>query len=262
MPITFDQPAPAKQWLSFIPTAEAKRVTRRRRLFPVAGVLIASLGLAAFSLGTNAEAESSVDPVDPESALGAVAGAPERSEAPNSSPAGASLASATRSLDAEKTLASTNAAVPRPTTSARPAPKTTPKPPRRVVEPKPLTKQQRRRATKAARALRDALEGGEVQSSKLMFAAAIDADDDHWSTAIVTCAGLQAGGIGGWRLPSRGELRDLRRAKLLVADAYWTRHANRDEEEAGVAFSARTARTGAWMSSETAAIICVQPRPR
>lgn len=264
MPITFEQDVPAKQWLSFIPTAAAKRGVRRRRLFPIAGVTIAALGLAAFSLGTNAEAEPPV-----ESVADAVAEAePSELPEPTESTAAAqtntdATAEPTPATDAAPDPVLAAAVPPTPAVEASEADAAPPKPVRKVVEPKPLSERQLRRAKKAARALRGAIDDGSIATAKYSFVATINGEDDVWTAAVDACGSLQAGGIGGWRLPSRLELRDLRRSSTLRADAYWTRHRVAGSDDgSGVAFSTRTGRTGAWMATETAAIVCVQPRPR
>jgi hypothetical protein len=74
---------------------------------------------------------------------------------------------------------------------------------------------------------------------------------------------MMVDGVGGWRLASRGELRDLGRARLLASGmAYWSRSGAADPDAAYV-FNTRTRRSAVRLKQEpTAATVCVQPRPR
>ena len=44
-----------------------------------------------------------------------------------------------------------------------------------------------------------------------------------WDAATSRCGRRKVGGLGNWRLPTKGQLAELRRAKLLAPGSYWSR---------------------------------------
>ncbi len=135
--------------------------------------------------------------------------------------------------------------------------------PRREPKPlKPLNPAAQRRAKRAQVQLRGAVSDGRVHASRASFAVRVAGEDTSWALATDHCQGLDVDGTSGWRLPSRSEARELQRAHALDSGAFWTRQRSARLGDAIYVYDTRTRRSAPWLEEETAAIVCVQPRPR
>jgi hypothetical protein len=78
-------------------------------------------------------------------------------------------------------------------------------------------------------ALEQAAREGRLVVVGKLFAAKTDSETTTWHEAAARCRAKQVAGVGGFRLPTRGELRRVRGAKVLESTSYWSR----DKGEAG-----------------------------
>lgn len=81
-----------------------------------------------------------------------------------------------------------------------------------------------------------------------------------WDAAASRCARRKVGGLGNWRLPSKGQLGELRRAKLLAPGSYWSRSTVGEDE--AVVVDAGTGEAAQWLKMEpNGRVVCIRPRP-
>jgi hypothetical protein len=80
-----------------------------------------------------------------------------------------------------------------------------------------------------ALALEQAARDGKLTAIGKLYVVKIGTDTTTWNEAASNCRSKSVAGVGGFRLPSRGELRRLRSAKVLDGASYWSR----DKGEAG-----------------------------
>lgn len=81
-----------------------------------------------------------------------------------------------------------------------------------------------------------------------------------WDEAASRCSRRKVGGLGNWKLPTKGQLGELRRAKLLAPGTYWSRSTVGDDEAFVV--DAGSGETSQWLKMEpNGRVVCVRPRP-
>lgn len=78
-------------------------------------------------------------------------------------------------------------------------------------------------------ALEQAARDGKVTALGKLWVVKVGTDTTTWNEAAGNCRSKLVAGVGGFRLPSRSELRRLRSAKVLGGASYWSR----DKGEAG-----------------------------
>ncbi len=131
-------------------------------------------------------------------------------------------------------IADTKAATPAPgPTDAPPSPKTEaavpPEPdtgkPSSVPPAPPVTSKRDADAI----ALEQAAREGKLTALGKLWVVKVGTDTTTWNEAAGNCRSKLVAGVGGFRLPSRSELRRLRSAKVLGGASYWSR----DKGEAG-----------------------------
>lgn len=285
--LPFTRETPARTWLGFVNEADEQPAsTLTTRVLPVlalAGVALlvfsggkqehtehapppssaaaARMKLAADSGATKAEDElvAKDEPVaedpDPVATPATVAEPVEGQPLANPPPLAQGEPSEAQAPDAQPPEAAPTAPAPPP-----PEPATAPKRPRKP--PKPLSPAAARRAARAASGLRSALKDGRVKASNENFAVvSANGDETGWGDAKAACSGLDIDGIRGWRLPSRGEAREIQRGKAAPRDAYWTRQRGPHDDTIYV-HDPRTRRSSPWLDQEVASVVCVQPKPR
>lgn len=275
--LPFTREIPARQWLGFVHEEDSRGSSvLMSRVLPslaVAGVvlLVVSGGkqhhepeappassaaaarakvasVAGAGAGQSADPPSEPAPAKPESAPAE----PEPPEAPDTAAPAATPAAPP-----------TPAAEPPPEPKPEPKPEPTPEPkPKKVREPKPLSPAAARRATRAAAGLRGAVASGQVKRSRENFAVTTAGGDEMgWDEAKATCSSLSVDGVGGWKLPSRGDAREIHRGNAATRGAYWTRQRGPHDDTIYV-YDPRTRRSSPWLDQEIASVVCVQPRPR
>jgi hypothetical protein len=241
---------PPRRWLEFIPEPRASRGVAAWGVPAVGGIVAVALAAMVLATGSDAQGNESdgaaieATDAEPEVAAASVAPTPEPEPEKVIEPAPAKK-------EAEPVPA--NAIAP----AVEPAPRVRTQP---VIEP--MTPAQLRKAQRVARQLDAAIADGRVKTSSLSFAVVVEAEGTFFSEAATMCNELVVDGVGGWRLPSVGELRDLGRARTLPGAAYWSRTRASDPEMVRV-YNTRTRRSGAWLQSEpTGSAVCVQAKPR
>lgn len=285
--LPFTRETPARIWLGFVNEADEQPASMlTTRILPV--LALAGVGLLVLSGGKQEHEDAAPPPSSAAAArmkLAAAGGAKaEPAEAPAEEPEEAPAAvppptdapdvaaepgqptedQPAPAADAPPAEASASDASPPETATAEPEPKPEPiaKPKREPKPPKPLSPGAARRAARAATGLRSALKDGRVKASRENFAVvSADGDEVGWSDAKAACAGVNVDGVGGWRLPSRGEAREIQRGKAAPRDAYWTRQRGPHDDTIYV-HDPRTRRSSPWLDQEIASVVCVQPKPR
>jgi hypothetical protein len=81
-----------------------------------------------------------------------------------------------------------------------------------------------------------------------------------WDEAVLRCSRRKIGGLRNWRLPSKGQLAELRKAKILTTGSYWSRSTVGVDEV--LVLDAASGRTITWLKMEpNGRVVCVRPRP-
>lgn len=81
-----------------------------------------------------------------------------------------------------------------------------------------------------------------------------------WDEADARCSRRKVASLRNWRLPTKGQLGELRRAKLLGPGSYWSR-STVGEDEAFVV-EAGSGEAAQWLKMEpNGRVVCVRPRP-
>ncbi|MEM6295016.1 MAG: hypothetical protein AAGA54_27335 [Myxococcota bacterium] len=270
--LPFSREIPGRRWLGFVPNPDEKASSPLT--LPIALLAIAGLGILAVSGGAQHPATDAPPPSSAASAaaarLGAAQAAGSSSEAEpaatadpvDDAPDAPAVEAASVATPEAAGPSSDAAAVdgepeppPAPEADPEPAPKPEPKP------PKPLSATAQKRAERAAVRLRGAMKGDRVKASRESFAVLDHDGETSWADAKAYCAGLNVDGVGGWKLPTRGEARELQRGRAIQRGAYWTRQRAKFDDSIYV-HDTRTRRSSAWLEEEIAGVVCVQPRPR
>lgn len=256
--LPFTRETPARTWLGFVNEADDQPAsTLMTRVLPV--LSLAGVGLLVLSGGK----QPHEDTPPPSSAAAARMSLAAAADAPKSPDAAQDEAPQVEAPEApvrpapvapEQPDASILTPPPAPAVAAKP--KRAPKP------PKPLSAAAARRAARAASGLRSALADGRVKASRESFATLSGGGEEAgWNDAKAACSSLQIDGVGGWRLPSRGEAREIQRGKAAPSEAFWTRQRGPHGDTIYV-HDPRTRRSAPWLDQEIARVVCVQPKPR
>ena len=274
--LPFTRETPGRVWLGFVDEADAQKASvLTSRVLPV----LAVAGVAALVLSGGKQSHAPQTP-PPSSAAAArmqvAAAGAAGSDVPDSTaptpepeptpPPAEKAEPANVEPAAAAPVESSAVAQPAPATEAtpaEPAPQAQPpKPKRQPKPPKPLSPSAAKKASRAAAGLRSAIAAGRVKASRDNFAAtSVDGDEVGWDEAKAACSGLDVDGVGGWRLPSRGEAREIHRGGATGKAAYWTRQRGPHDDTIYV-YDPRTRRSSPWLDQEIASVVCVQPRPR
>lgn len=266
--LPFTRETPARVWLGFVSEADDQPAsTLMTRVLPV--LALAGVGLLVLSGGKQEHAEAAPPPSSAAAARMTLAAAGGSKTAEDDTAeedaAEATPAAVPQPQPEEPATAEPDAA---PTVDAAPAeapppePKPVAKPKREPKPPKPLSPAAARKAARAASGLRGALKDGRVKASNENFAVVTaDGEETGWDDAKAACGGLDVDGVRGWRLPSRGEAREIQRGKAAPRDAYWTRQRGPHDDTIYV-HDPRTRRSSPWLDQEIASVVCVQPKPR
>lgn len=254
-------------WLGFVNEADDQPAsTLMTRVLPV--LALAGVGLLVISGGKQEHAEAAPPPSSAAAArmtLAAAGGSKKTDDDAPEEDAAEAAPAAVPEPQPEEPAAEPDEA---PTVEAAPAdapppePEPLAKPKREPKPPKPLSPAAARKAARAASGLRSALKDGRVKASNENFAmVTADGEETGWDDAKAACGGLDVDGVGGWRLPSRGEAREIQRGKAAPRDAYWTRQRGPHDDTIYV-HDPRTRRSSPWLDQEIASVVCVQPKPR
>jgi len=82
-----------------------------------------------------------------------------------------------------------------------------------------------------------------------------------WDDAAARCSRRKVAGLGNWRLPTKGQLGELRRAKLLAPGSYWSRATVGDDEAFVV--DAGSGQASQWLKMEpNGRVVCVRAKPK
>lgn len=265
--LPFTREIPARQWLGFVHESDSQgQSALMTRVLPGIAALGAVLlvvsggkqthepeGPPPSSAAAMASRTASVAPSTPEPA-------PEPAPAPEPEPEPAPEPAAVEPTTADAPATDTPTD---PPAAATPEPAPEPvKKPRVVKPPKPLSPAAARRASRAATDLRGAVASGSVKRSRENFATTTsDGDEQGWTEAKAACASLSIDGVGGWKLPTRSEAREIHRGSAAPNGAYWTRQRGAHDDTIYV-YDPRTRRSSPWLDQEIARVVCVQPRPR
>jgi hypothetical protein len=96
-----------------------------------------------------------------------------------------------------------------------------------------------------------------VVDGDLFVLTGLPRDTTTWDTADARCRARKIDGVAGWRLPSKGQVRALKRAGVIGNGSWWTR-ATVGEDEV-VAFDAGSGRMDQWLKIEpNARTVCVR----
>jgi len=85
------------------------------------------------------------------------------------------------------------------------------------------------------------------QHGKILFIPA-PKETMTWDEADRRCRLRKIAGLGGWRLPTKGDLSRLRRGGFVTSGSYWTRQTEGDDEV--YAFDAKSSRSSLWLKVE------------
>ena len=283
--LPFTREIPGRRWLGFVPNPGQKASSPLT--VPIALLAVLCLGVLVASGGKQEHAEEGPPPSSAAAAaarMGAAqasgdgtpadAAKPEPEPEPEA-PADPSPAEPANAVPPTgEAPAADEAAKPAtdatpdgtaPTASPEPQPEPEaqpePRPKREPAPPKPLSAAAQKRAERAAPRLRAAISSNRVKKSRENFVVAEQTDETSWTDAKAHCAGLSVDGVGGWKLPTRGEAREIQRGGAIKSGAYWTRQRAKFEDSIYV-HDTRTRRSSAWLEEEIANVVCVQPRPR
>lgn len=249
--LPFTRETPARVWLGFVDEAQTQAASLLTSWVIPALVLVSAAVLIVTGGKRHNEPQdpppSSAARIHVATAVASNKGASERVHAKTAPPIG-------QTLPPEEPEPATTVPEETPSSSK----------PQRLPQrlPKPLSPTAARKATRAARGLRDALSEGRARASRENFTiVALDGEETHWTDASDTCRGLQIDGVSGWRLPTRGEAREIDRGHAAPRSAYWTRQHGRHDDTIYV-YDPRTHRSAPWLDQEIASVVCVQPKPR
>lgn len=272
--LPFTREVPVRRWFGFVPNPD--ETSGSPLTVPLVVLTALGIGILAFSGGAT---KVEHDAMPPSSAAAARHGSATMTSKEDADDASVGRASGAQSDDAPTHVDASTAPNDAPDPSgdvpqlaspaiAKPAstasdvveePQRAPKPKR---EPKPLSAAAQRRAERAATKLRDAIASSRVVASPENFVVVSANGDASWNDATTTCAALNIDGVQGWKLPSRGEARELQRGRALRAGAYWTRQRAAKHDDSIYVHDTRTRRSAPWLDVEIAGVVCVQPRPR
>jgi hypothetical protein len=105
-----------------------------------------------------------------------------------------------------------------------------------------------------------ALADGKIRSLDSLLVLKPNTDPMTWDEANEVCRSRGVSSIRGWHLPSTGEIKRLRRSRMLSAVTYWTRSRNAAKDEA-FALDARSGRVNRYLTVERVARpVCVRRR--
>jgi hypothetical protein len=117
------------------------------------------------------------------------------------------------------------------------------------------------RATEGDGSLAAAIAEGRVREAGPLLLVDTGPSTVTWDEAVSRCRRRKLGGVGGWRLPGKGQLVELRRAKLLGPGSYWSR-STVGEDEAFVV-DAASGEASQWLKIEpNGRVACVRTRPQ
>ena len=109
-------------------------------------------------------------------------------------------------------------------------------------------------------AVAQAVADGKIKRSGKTLVVAAPRETMTWDEADRRCRQRKVAGLGGWRLPTRGQLSQLRRAGLATTGSFWTRQVVGVDEV--YAFDAKSARSSLWLKIEpNARSLCVRKAP-
>ena len=115
-------------------------------------------------------------------------------------------------------------------------------------------------ASQLEAAIAAAIAAGRMQEHGELLVLPAGTETMTWDEASARCRRRKAEGMRSWRLPSKGELVELRKAKLLPPGTYWSRAAVGGDE--AYAFDAASGRMNVWLKMEpNARALCVRKRP-
>ena len=276
--LPFTRDTPARIWLGFVNEVDDQPTsTLMTRVLPV--LALGGVGLLVLSGGKQHREDTAPPPSSAAAArmtLAAAGGAAKddgesdrEAETPEEEPATEAPAVAAPTEEQppaappeEPPASESQASDATPSDAPVVAPEPIAKPKREPKPPKPLSPAAARKAARAASGLRSALKDGRVKASRENFAVVSDGGSETaWDDAKAACSGLDIDGIGGWRLPSRGEAREIERGKAAPRAAYWTRQRGPHDDTIYV-HDPRTRRSSPWLDQEIASVVCVQPKPR
>lgn len=81
-----------------------------------------------------------------------------------------------------------------------------------------------------------------------------------WDDAAARCSRRKVAGLGNWRLPTKGQLVELRRAKVLGPGSYWSRSTVGEDE--ALVVDAGSGVASPWLKMEpNGRVVCIRPRP-
>jgi hypothetical protein len=108
--------------------------------------------------------------------------------------------------------------------------------------------------------LEAAIADGRVREANALLVIGTGPSTVTWNEADARCSRRKVGGLRNWRLPTRGQLAELRRAKLLAPGTYWSRSTVGDDE--AFAVEAGSGQAQPWLKAEpNGLVVCVRPRP-
>ncbi len=109
-------------------------------------------------------------------------------------------------------------------------------------------------------AIEAALAAGRLEALDELLVSRAGASTMTWDEANGKCRRRKVEGLRSWRLPSKGQLMKLRKAKLLPSGSYWSRSVVGGDEV--YALDAGSGRMNVWLKMEpNARAICVRKRP-
>ena len=130
----------------------------------------------------------------------------------------------------------------RPSEPNKPKPSTVPPPP------------------KGSAAVEAAIASGKVRVVDSLLMTPGKPDTMTWNAASSHCRGRKTAGLKGWQLPSRAQLKKLRRARLLTGATYWSRTRAEGGDEA-YAYDAKSAKVHVYLTVEPIGRpVCVKKR--
>ncbi len=129
------------------------------------------------------------------------------------------------------------------------APKTVPPPPTAIPSQVQLDA-----------AIEAAIADGRLEALDQMLISRAGAGTMTWDDAAARCRRRKVDGLRGWKLPSKGQLIKMRKAKLLLGGSYWSRSVVGGDEV--YALDVSSGRMNVWLKMEpNARALCVRKRP-
>lgn len=105
-----------------------------------------------------------------------------------------------------------------------------------------------------------AIADGRLQELGELLVSSSGSETMTWDEAVGRCRRRKVEGMKGWRLPSKGQLVKLRKAKLLSGGTYWSRSVVGGDE--AYAYDGGSGRMNVWLKMEpNARALCVRKRP-